>query len=68
VITDSAVVSRPSACERYREAIDLGLNRGRNAMAICRTWFPSTASPAATKACNASFASGAERKPPKPAS
>src|SRR6266487_1687255 len=34
VITDSAVVSRPSACEPYREAIDLGLNRGRNAMAI----------------------------------
>src|SRR6266568_1022017 len=34
VITDSAVVSRPSACESYREAIDLGLNRGRNAMAI----------------------------------
>jgi transposase len=34
VITDSGVVSRPSACEPYREAIDLGLNRGRNAMAI----------------------------------
>lgn len=32
VITDSAVV--PSACEPYREAIDLGLSRGRNAMAI----------------------------------
>src|SRR5271157_2308391 len=34
VITDSAVVPSPSACEPYREAIDLGLNRGRNAMAI----------------------------------
>ncbi len=34
VITDSAVVSRPSACEPYREAIDLGISRGRNAMAI----------------------------------
>jgi transposase len=34
VITDSAVVSGPSACEPYREAIDLGLSRGRNAMAI----------------------------------
>jgi transposase len=34
VITDSAVVSRPSACEPYREAIDVGLSRGRNAMAI----------------------------------
>jgi hypothetical protein len=34
VITDSAVVHGPSACEPYREAIDLGLNRGRNAMAI----------------------------------
>ncbi len=34
VITDSAVVSSPSACEPYREAIDLGLSRGRNAMAI----------------------------------
>ena len=34
VITDSAVVSGPSACEPYREAIDLGINRGRNAMAI----------------------------------
>jgi transposase len=34
VITDSAVVTGPSACEPYREAIDLGLNRGRNAMAI----------------------------------
>jgi len=26
VITDSAVVSGPSACEPYREAIDLGLS------------------------------------------
>src|SRR6266567_1943247 len=34
VITDSAVVSRPSACEPYREAIELGISRGRNAMAI----------------------------------
>ncbi|HEY1578782.1 MAG TPA: IS21 family transposase [Terracidiphilus sp.] len=34
VITDSAVVSSPSACEPYREAIDLGLSRGRNAMGI----------------------------------
>jgi transposase len=34
VITDSAVVSGPSACEPYREAIDLGISRGRNAMAI----------------------------------
>ncbi|MGA9978319.1 MAG: IS21 family transposase [Candidatus Sulfotelmatobacter sp.] len=34
VITDSAVVSGPSACEPYREAIDVGLSRGRNAMAI----------------------------------
>jgi len=34
VITDSAVVSGPSTCEPYREAIDLGINRGRNAMAI----------------------------------
>jgi transposase len=34
VITDSAVVTGPSACEPYREAIDVGLNRGRNAMAI----------------------------------
>jgi len=34
VITDSAVVTGPSACEPYREAIDLGLSRGRNAMAI----------------------------------
>jgi hypothetical protein len=34
VITDSAVFSSPSACEPYREAIDLGINRGRNAMAI----------------------------------
>ena len=34
VITDSAVVSGSSACEPYREAIDLGLSRGRNAMAI----------------------------------
>jgi transposase len=34
VITDSAVVPSPSACEPYREAIDLGLSRGRNAMAI----------------------------------
>ncbi|MGB8579800.1 MAG: IS21 family transposase [Candidatus Sulfotelmatobacter sp.] len=34
VITDSAVVTSPSACEPYREAIDLGINRGRNAMAI----------------------------------
>ena len=33
-ITDSAVVPGPSACEPYREAIDLGLSRGRNAMAI----------------------------------
>jgi len=32
VITDSAVVT--SACEPYREVIDLGLRRGRNAMAI----------------------------------
>ena len=34
VITDSAVVPGPSACEPYREAIYLGLSRGRNAMAI----------------------------------
>jgi len=34
VITDSAVVSGSSACEPYREAIDLGISRGRNAMAI----------------------------------
>jgi transposase len=34
VITDSAVVRGPSACEPYREVIDLGINRGRNAMAI----------------------------------
>jgi len=34
VITDSAMVTSPSACELYREAIDLGLSRGRNAMAI----------------------------------
>jgi transposase len=34
VITDSAVVSGPSACEPYREAIDLGISRGRNARAI----------------------------------
>jgi transposase len=34
VITDSAVVPSPSACEPYREVIDLGLSRGRNAMAI----------------------------------
>src|SRR6266700_1117 len=34
VITDSAVVTSPSACESYREAIDLGISRGRNAMAI----------------------------------
>src|ERR1022692_3994240 len=34
VIPDSAVVTGPSACEPYREAIDLGLSRGRNAMAI----------------------------------
>jgi hypothetical protein len=32
VITDSTAV--PSACEPYREAIDLGLSRGRNARAI----------------------------------
>ena len=34
MITDSAVVTSPSACEPYREAIELGLSRGRNAMAI----------------------------------
>jgi transposase len=34
VITDSTVIPGPSACEPYREAIDLGLSRGRNAMAI----------------------------------
>jgi transposase len=34
VITDSEVVPGPSACEPYREAIDLGLSRGRNARAI----------------------------------
>src|SRR5712691_7596498 len=34
VITDSAMVPGPSACEPYREAIDLGLSRGRNARAI----------------------------------
>ena len=34
VITDSAVVPSPSACEPYREAIDIGISRGRNAMAI----------------------------------
>jgi transposase len=34
VITDSAVIPGPSACEPYREAIDLGINRGRNARAI----------------------------------
>jgi transposase len=34
VITDSTVVPGTSACEPYREAIDLGLSRGRNARAI----------------------------------
>ena len=34
VITDPAVIPGPSACEPYREAIDLGINRGRNARAI----------------------------------
>jgi transposase len=34
VITDSAMVPSPSACEPYREAIDMGLSRGRNARAI----------------------------------
>ncbi len=34
VITDSEVVTGASVCEPYREAIDLGLSRGRNAMAI----------------------------------
>ena len=34
MITDSALVPGPSACEPYREAIDLGINRGRNARAI----------------------------------
>ena len=34
VITDSAVVPGPSACSVYREAIELGLSRGRNARAI----------------------------------
>src|SRR6266853_6525553 len=34
VIADSTVVPGPSACEPYREAIDLGLSRGRNARAI----------------------------------
>src|ERR1019366_3611401 len=34
VITDSAVVPSPSAGEPYREAIDLGISRGRNARAI----------------------------------
>ena len=34
VITDSELVTSPSACEPYREAIDLGLSRGRNARAI----------------------------------
>jgi transposase len=34
VITDSEVVTGASACEPYREAIDLGISRGRNAMAI----------------------------------
>src|ERR1019366_8873861 len=34
VITDSTVVTDPSACEPYREAIELGLSRGRNARAI----------------------------------
>jgi hypothetical protein len=36
VITDSEVVTGPgpSACQPYREAIDLGISRGRNARAI----------------------------------
>ena len=34
VITDSDVLPGPSACEPYRDAIDLGINRGRNARAI----------------------------------
>src|ERR1019366_3616102 len=34
LITDSTVVTAPSACEPYREAIDWGLSCGRNARAI----------------------------------
>src|ERR1039457_837859 len=34
VITASAVAPGPGPCEPYREAIDLGLSRGRNARAI----------------------------------
>src|SRR5438067_12562927 len=34
MITDSAVITSPSACEPYREAIELGIDRGRNVRAI----------------------------------
>jgi hypothetical protein len=53
-----------SACEPFRDVIDLGLSSGRNAMAI---WQISTGSRVATKACGDLFAA-CTRAFPTPAS
>jgi hypothetical protein len=61
VAGDARQTPGPSSdCDPYREVIELGLSRGRNAMAVWRTWWISTVSPAAIKASNASSASCAE--------
>ena len=51
----------PSACEPFREFIEAGINKGRNAVAIWQDLVtPATASPAPTIPSNDSFASDAE--------
>jgi len=49
-----------SACESYRDLIELGLSRGRNAMAIWQAWWTTTASRGDTTASSGLFVSCAE--------
>ena len=68
MITDSEVVTGASVCEPYRGAIHLGLSRGRNAMAIWQDLVSEYGFASSYQSVNASCASDAERKPPKPVS
>jgi len=59
---DSAVVPAPAPASRTGKPSTWGSAADGMPWPSGRTWFPSTDSRAATKACNASCVSGAERK------
>jgi hypothetical protein len=68
VITDSAAVPGASPASHTGKPSTWGSAAAAMPWRSGRIWFPSTDSPAATKACNASCTSGAEHKTPTHAS